>query len=116
VLELYIAAVLVFIGLFLVYHRLGVLERTSDGLKNRLNDLNFDPIEAGEGILDQIEELITGTLSNIHMPTAKDHIGGAIAGLIQTQIGIIQARAMKAMGQDPFKQPDAEPMLEQNVD
>lgn len=108
-LELYIAAVLVFIGLFLVYHKLGVLERTSYELKNRLNDLKFDPIEASEGILDQIEDLITGTLSEIRMPSAFDHIGGAIAGLIQ-------AKAMQTMGQDPFKQPDSEPMIEQHVD
>lgn len=112
VLELYIAAVLVFIGLFLVYHRLGDLERTSHELKNRLNDLKFDPIVASEGILIQIEELITGTLGDMRMPSGLDHVGGAIAGLIQTQIGILQAKAMAAMGQDPF----AEPMIEENVD
>ena len=93
--EVYIAAILVFLGLFMVFNRLLVLESKSDSLEQCLNTLSFDPLVASEGIMAQIEALIQDYLGSMHVPTAMDHVAAAVSQLIQ-------AKAMKSMGIDPM--------------
>jgi len=105
-LEMYIASLMILIGFVFVYRQLIVCDMRLSQLIGRLNNFEEAPAIESELLLTKIEDMVMDVMGTMRNPTAIDHIGGAIAQMIQ-------ARSMQAMGVNPFGQ-QAE--LEDNVE
>ena len=104
-LAVYVASLLIVIGFVFVFRQLVICDMRLTQLIGRLNDFEQMPTIESESLLSKIEDLVMDLVGNMRTPSAIDHIGGAVAQMIQ-------ARAMQTMGVDPFKQVE----LEENID
>ena len=93
-LDLYVAALVVSAAFLIVFKQLLQLDKTISHLKSAIEDFDLDPPDISESIVDDITSTLAEMMGSMRTPTAFDHIGGALAGLIQS-------KAMANLGIDP---------------